>query len=121
MKSRRKEVTEKKVLSLVHCYLQRAVECLRPLSDEMIVHDHQHETFAPDYLHPKHTPRAATFVVQPSQGSHEVDTNPHLLKLHDLLAMAIADWHDVNIYVANTFAGFSSYGVRWSVQDILMI
>lgn len=102
-----------KTLNLVHCYLLSVAENLRPLSDEMIVYNHQHEVFVPDYVHPSHTPRGATFSVCPTHGRREVDTNPHLFKLHDLLAMAVGDWHDVNIYIANAFSSFSTYGVRW--------
>ena len=102
-----------KTLNLVHWYLHCAVDSLGPLSNESLMSRHQQGSYLPDYIHPNHVPRGASFQIVPSHRWKEIDTTPHLFKLHDVLAMTVANWHDVNIYVANAFSGSSSYGVRW--------
>lgn len=88
------------------------------MSKEQVVLNHEQYYTIPDYILLRHIPRGANFVrtIKP-----DVDTNAHAFKLHDLVSMQVTNWHDVNIYVANVFSGFASYGVRWYASFTLTL
>lgn len=67
----------------------------------------------PDFLLSVHIPRHA---FQPR--SQEIvdpfmNTLPHLYRTHDFIRMSASSWEDINILIANVFAGFSGYSVQW--------
>ncbi|KAJ3555414.1 hypothetical protein NM688_g2593 [Phlebia brevispora] len=89
-------------------------ERLRPIPRSSILENHFSSHFKmPDFLHPLHVPRSIFQVDQEGVVDREVNTRPHFFKARDFLAMTSPRWEDVNIFIANIFAGFSEYAVRW--------
>lgn len=91
-------------------------KCLMPMSRSFILDNHfapQSDDPVPDYIHPLHVPRAFFKVKTKDIIDSEVNTRPHFFKARDFLTMTSPRWEDVNIFLANLFAGFSEYAVRW--------
>ncbi|KAJ3555416.1 hypothetical protein NM688_g2591 [Phlebia brevispora] len=89
-------------------------ECLESLPRSSILADHFSScTERPDFLHPTHVPRSIFRVDRSKFIDQEANTRPHFFKTRDFLAMTSPRWEDVNIFIANIFAGFSEYAVRW--------
>ncbi|KAJ3556292.1 hypothetical protein NM688_g2109 [Phlebia brevispora] len=91
-------------------------KCLTPMSRSFVLENHLaplSDDPVPDYIHPLHVPRAFFKVKTRDLIDTEVNTRPHFYKARDFLTMTSPGWEDVSIFLANLFAGFSEYAVRW--------
>lgn len=70
----------------------------------------------PDFLHPLSIPRSK-FLWPAMTSNPRETTEPHAAKLYDILTMSTADYRDINIFIANTFASHSGYNVQWYVPS----
>ncbi|CAL1706406.1 unnamed protein product [Somion occarium] len=73
----------------------------------------KYEDYGPDFIHRPNVPRSAFEWAAMQIEYLGSDTGPYLHRTYDLLSMAALTWHDIQIFLANTLAGFSSYAVRW--------
>ncbi|CAL1706355.1 unnamed protein product [Somion occarium] len=104
------------LFSLSEVMLHPLRHLLAPLSKEtMSAHRFADNHVGPNFLHSLHVPRSHFDwkVLKVDLGEN---TRPHLARLYDLLTMSATCWEDVSIFLANVFAGFSSYAVRWHPQ-----
>ncbi|CAL1706353.1 unnamed protein product [Somion occarium] len=101
------------LFSLSKIMLHPLRHLLVPLSKEtMSAYRFADSHIGPNFLHSLHVPRSHFDwkVLEVDLGEN---TRPHLARLYDLLIMSATCWEDVSIFLANVFAGFSSYAVRW--------
>ncbi|KAF7792432.1 hypothetical protein EIP86_003469 [Pleurotus ostreatoroseus] len=107
---------EQKLTSLAFHHLRKHIG---PLCDEDVMRNHLDETYeGADFLHPVHGP-LALFRWQShvaDKGERGFNTMPHYHRAWDFLSAAAYHWQDMNAFIANVFAGFSSYSVQWYVS-----
>lgn len=80
----------------------------------------KYEDYGPDFIHRPNVPRSAFEWAAMQIEYLGSDTGPYLHRTYDLLSMAALTWHDIQIFLANTLAGFSSYAVRWCVAMLFI-
>lgn len=93
---------------------QRIREIMLPLDDDYLLQSHiLRSNNGPDFLHPSHRPKGSFSVWSYIADKAVVNTLQHYFRTRDFLAMSPCSWEDVNVFLANVFAGFSAYSVQW--------